>query len=173
MLQYALLEAKVNRTLTATLWADLAKYVEDQNPTVWGMQQPDNYLKSNLLLVLSKARTGVGYNALISKVDFVGRQTGKTAAAQREHPTTTPCKWASHHIVLGKNVDWKAAAKDVKRTKDLAEVNIWIDSSDFAKQKDRETDWSYKLNNPGRRYMFLQDGCNRILKIWKKYDDTA
>jgi hypothetical protein len=49
-----------------------------------------------------------------------------------------------------------------------------MDSSDFPMQRRGKTsrkdpDWSYKLNRPGRRYMFLRDEKGKIRKIWGGY----
>lgn len=54
-------------------------------------------------------------------------------------------------------------------------VNLWLDSSDFPLARKRgkrgrsSSKWSYKLNRPGRRYMFLRDGRRMIRHVWGGY----
>jgi hypothetical protein len=67
--------------------------------------------------------------------------------------------------------DWKAAVRDVDLDPLLTNPCLWMDSSDFPKQRRgkssrKDPDWSYKLNRPERRYMFLRDGKGTIGKIW-------
>ena len=69
--------------------------------------------------------------------------------------------------------DWKTAASTIEFPKNVA-ADLWMDSSDFPLTGKRSTSrkddwWSYKLNGPGCRYMFLIDGQGRIRKIWARY----
>jgi hypothetical protein len=168
------ISSRVTRVLTREVWEDLLAFVEQRAPELWGMEQGDDYLESNLLLVIYKAITGVGYNALISQVDFVGPETGKTFSHNACILRAEMASWAHQYITVGTKRDWNTAAADVKRPDPFDEVNMWIDSTDVPKTRKKgvgtkHPDWSYKLNGPGRRYMLLQNGQNKILKIWGGY----
>jgi hypothetical protein len=54
-------------------------------------------------------------------------------------------------------------------------VNLWMDSVDFPRigkrsVSRRSSNWSYKCNGPAQRYMVLQDGKSRIVKVWGSYN---
>ena len=54
-------------------------------------------------------------------------------------------------------------------------VNIWLDSSDFRVAKKagkrglKSDKWSFKLNSPGRRFMFACDGKVKVRRLWGGY----
>jgi hypothetical protein len=82
--------------------------------------------------------------------------------------------WGSSTVSLGSLPEWRACVRHVKFEKEVSKVCLWMDSTDFPKQKYRgcstkEEDWSYKLNRPGRRYLVLRDGHGRIRKVWGGY----
>jgi len=83
-------------------------------------------------------------------------------------------KWAIETIQLGSKRGWKRAADGATSYKKFNNVNIWIDSADFPKEKrgsysTKDPDWSYKLNGKGRRYMFIRNANGKFLKIWGGY----
>lgn len=112
------------RVLTREVWEDLLAYIERKSLAFWGMEQGDGYLAANLLLVVYKAITAVGYNALISQVDFVGRETGKTFSHNVCILRAKMAAWARQYINVGTKRDWNNAAADVKRPDRFEEVNL-------------------------------------------------
>ena len=66
------------------------------------------------------------------------------------------------------------AASDTQMDKSPKNVNIWADSTDFQIQGKRtfgkkSPEWSFKLNAPGRRYLFLRNGKGIIIKLFGGY----
>jgi len=86
----------------------------------------------------------------------------------------TFANWGREQIQLGTYGDWKMAARRIPLKKPFKSALFWMDSSDFPliKRKGvgrKSTQWSFKLNRPGRRYMFLQDGRGHFQRLWGGY----
>eukprot|EP01040_Poterioochromonas_malhamensis_P016963 gene16963-19392_t len=72
-------------------------------------------------------------------------------------------EWAKIKIVSGTSADWNKARELLKIDDSIADVNLWIDSSDFSlqKTKDTKTWWNHKLTGIGIRVQFIIDATER------------
>ena len=67
-------------------------------------------------------------------------------------------------------------------TGEVKDSNLWMDSAELklvGKKKfgRKSSKWSYKEQSPGRRYMILRDGQDKIRRVWggyspKRHDGT-
>lgn len=83
-------------------------------------------------------------------------------------------KWGRKQVQCGTSQEWNRAVQHWDMPKVLKGTNLWMDSVDLQmkgksvmKKKNRK--WSYKLDAPGRRYLFIFDGKGRVKKWWGGY----
>lgn len=67
--------------------------------------------------------------------------------------------------------EWKKTAKICKFKNEMANVCLWMDSTDvkiegIRKKSRKGPERSYKLNAPGRRYMVVQNAKRRVIKLY-------
>lgn len=173
-MEYEVIKNKVISTLGENTFKNILQFAKNENLSLWGEQKPRNFLEINLVLTIYKDLTGMGYNNIINNISLNFNLNHKSFQHNAKSLRVVLAKWGKSTIQLGMIQDWKAAVRDVDLDPLLTNACLWMDSSDFPKQRRGKTsrkdpDWSYKLNRPGRRYMFLRDGKGTIRKIWGGY----
>ena len=83
-------------------------------------------------------------------------------------------RWANTVINVGNLIEWKNLANGLSKDKELKNVCLWMDSSDFAlkgKSRDLHNDryWSYKCNSIGRRFQCVFTANQKLIAIWGGY----
>jgi hypothetical protein len=162
-MEYEVIKNKVISTLGENTFKNILQFAKNENLSLWGEQKPRNFLEINLVLTIYKDLTGMGYNNIINNISLNFNLNHKSFQHNAKSLRVVLAKWGKSTIQLGMIQDWKAAVRDVDLDPLLTNACLWMDSSDFPKQRRGKTsrkdpDWSYKLNRPGRRYMFLRDG---------------
>jgi len=145
----------------------LLEYLREEELTLWGGHQPDNFLEINLTLMLWKLITGFGYQKVLQKVKIRFPFNHKSLQYNCRVMRQKAEAWAESKVEWGTVEEWVEAAEDVPRKGKLAHVNLWTDSFDLPKENPtgysrKSPDWSYKLNRYGRRYMVFLDARTRI-----------
>jgi len=79
-------------------------------------------------------------------------------------------EWALNKIVVGDEFAWERSMKNFKRGKYVKYVNLFIDSTNYRLRGKNSTStshpsWSFKKNEPAKRYMCIFDGKSRIIHI--------
>jgi hypothetical protein len=118
--------------------------------------------------------TGDGYQKILKTISFLPTLSDKSFRENTRRLRAILASWGRTQIVLGTSDDWEADKNLMETNPDLASVNLWIDSSDFALCKytgmsKKGSDWSYKCNSPGLRFMVLESASRKIRKIWGGY----
>ncbi len=168
------LQKKIEKKLGNSVFNSVRAYVRRANPSLWGQQQPRNYLDNMLIFTLSKICWKKSYQWLIDNVHTVPKLNAKSLVHNIPVLVDVIRMWAEGQIILGTREEWDQAAANVKAPERLSHVRFWIDSSDFkiARRKGRgprTPHWSAKLGGPGCRYMALSSGEGLIRKIWMAY----
>lgn len=161
------IKRKVDKTIGAATHKEIINFVRANPPKLWAAIKPRNILERNVTLTLYKDIKGIGYKKLHNIADIGFTWTHKCLNHNIQVLRKVIAKWAETKIKLGFEEEWNVAARHVSTDSILKSPNLWIDSSDWALQKwkgcsKKRSYWSYKLNKPGRRYMFIQDGKTRI-----------
>ncbi len=168
------LQKKIENKLGKPVFNSIRMYVSRFNPTLWGQQQPHNYLDNMLIFTLAKICRKKSYQWLIENVHTHPKLNAKSLGHNIPVLVDVIRMWAEGQIILGTQEDWDHAAANVAAPERLSHVRFWIDSTDFkiARRKGtgpRTPHWSAKLRGPGRRYMVLCTGDGIIRKLWMAY----
>lgn len=168
------IKMEISRLLGCGILEEIMPYVQHQKPSLWGMEQPPDFLLHNVLITMYHDMSGSGWNVLKKQCNFTRSTAGSTLSHNAQVLRPILASWARTEMPLEDMDAWNAAAHDVLRPAGFESVNMWIDSTDFAKKKrkgqsKKDSDFSYKLNKPGLRFMTLQDGRRQIRKIWGPY----
>jgi hypothetical protein len=164
----------VVKALSKDVYDDILSYLMENPPNLWGEQQLSGFFEKMVTLGLFKELKSIGYKKLNSDVDIGSKLNHKSFQHNWGVIRKEIAKWAESTIDLGTAEDWDEAVEDVALPKEFENVNLWMDSTDFPKQRHKggsrkDPDWSYKLNKPGRRFMFIRDGKGLIRKVWGGY----
>lgn len=166
---------KVKAKVGEELLDELVEYVKDDEPNLWGEQQPpDHFQEDMVLLTIYKDMTGDGFEKLEKDIDFGYKITHQSLHHNIQVLRDVLREYALENMKVGTLHAWKKAAKKCGLGAQVQDANLWMDSTDIRilKQKGygkRSTKWSYKSNYPGRRFMAIRDGLGRIVKIWGGY----
>lgn len=164
----------VHEKVPAARIDSMTKFIEGQGVVLWGESQPRGFLGDMVVLTLYKDLYHIGYLRLVNSVDF-GYKITHISMENNSHRIRRQLQaWAMTQFNLGSPASWKANARHCGFKKDIADATLWMDSSDFAitgrkRIRKKSTEWSYKLNRPGRRYMVIRDGRGNICRVWGGY----
>jgi hypothetical protein len=166
-------EAVLQRIHKSTL-NSIKQFVENKDPKLWGQTKEDAFVDKSVEVALYKDAYAVGYTQLAKEIKRWFPLPPSTLQHNMKKLRRLFGDWGEDQIVLGSLEEWKQAASAVQLPPEVKNASLWIDSSDFRLKGKRfmsrkSRHWSYKLNAPGRRYMFLCDGKGRIRKIWGGY----
>lgn len=172
--EYAEIEFIVKSRVTNRVFNTMLNYLEAHRPSLWGEEQPRNFLKRNLIMALYKDMENIGYQKLLKEVRFGTKLNHKSLEHNTEAIREVLAEWGKASVKLGSVNDWNTALRNVQLNKKLEGVNLWIDSTDFPMEKKKgrgpkDPYWSYKENTLGSRFMFILDGKGRIRKAWGGY----
>ena len=82
-------------------------------------------------------------------------------------------KWERKQVKCGTSEEWNRAVQHWDMPEALQGTNLWIDSIDLQMKgrnviSKKSRKWSYKLDAPERRYLFIFDCRGRVQKWWGK-----
>jgi len=142
---------------------EIVQFARAKKPKLWAKNRPVSFIKKSVYMALYKDLYGIGYEKLQREFKGIIDVAKKSIIHNVQHLRTILKEWGKSKVQLGTLADWNASVKHHKFKKQVAGVNLWIDSTDFAMPGKRRVsrkkgDWSYKCNSPGRRYMFINDG---------------
>lgn len=174
VLEWVTLRDLVIKRLSKKVYDQLVSFIQHQNLHLWGEQRPHNFEERITATTLYKYLTNTGFNTLASDTKSWLYQSNVSLPHNAERIILSLQEWGEQQIKLGNSIEWELAARSVPRSGSLKNVNLWMDSTDFPKQKKRgkgpaSKHWSFKLNRPGRRFMVLRDGRRRVRKLWGGY----
>jgi hypothetical protein len=166
--------AKVIEVLGKATYEEMGRWLREKNPSLWGTEQPRTFLADCMTLALYQDITGEGYHHVLNHSKIPYKMNHKSFQHNAKKIRECLAAWGETKIVLGSIDDWKGAVRNVVVPKDLEGAMLWIDSTDFPREKKagesrKGPQWSWKLNKPGRRFMTICDGKRRIRKIWGGY----
>lgn len=148
----------------------------------WATEEPDGFLTDMVILALWKLIDGGGYQKILREVHLPFPFNHKSYQFNCNIIWHWGEKWGEHWIVWGDCEEWDQAAARIPKKGRLAKVNLWLDSFDLPMENPKgwskkDTNFSYKLNRYGRRYMVAMDGLTGIRWVEggyspKVYDGT-
>lgn len=154
---------KVIEKLSERVYLDFLRFVLDHEPNFWGGRRPVGFDEMNVVLALYKDLTGKGYAKILQEIQLPFAFNIKSLVHNTKVVRSIGRCWGESKVKLGDLNDWKEATADAHQSRHLPTIHLWCDSTDLPLQKWRGcsrkgTDWSYKLNRPGQRYMAVMDG---------------
>lgn len=166
----------VESKLSSDLRSELTEYV-NSHPRVaelWGQEQPNKFIETMVCTALYKDLSALGYSKIIQDVNFGFSIQAKSLSHNVKLIREMLMEWAKKQIVNEKKQAWNASSKILPKKKELKQVNLFMDSTDFrlagkvlVSRKDSR--WSYKLNSPGQRFQVLCDAKEIVQKVWGRY----
>jgi hypothetical protein len=169
---------RVENAIGGNTLASMLAYVKKQDPSLWGEIKPPSFLKHMVALTVYKDMEAIGYTALLAKLSLPYKLNHKSLQHNCQLLRKILGKWGLSTIKLGTKQSWRNAGLRVQVPKVLQKKGrgpyLWIDSSDFPRAKfkgyTKQSPWhSFKINGPGRRYMFVRDGNRKVVKLWGGY----
>lgn len=67
---YQAVKQSVAKSIGESAFKKISTFVKGKKPSLWGEQQPHDYLEKYLVLALYKDLKGIGYDQVIGEVDF-------------------------------------------------------------------------------------------------------
>ncbi len=163
--------ARVVEKLPLVVYRSMLTYVEAHAPTYWSQERSRGFVEDQLIMYLLHVMYGQGRRRVRDSID-INHSVGNESLAHNFNATADVLyQWAKQHIILGTEVQWRAAARNTLRPGELAHVVLWQDSADFAIEHapgmgKKSEFYSHKLNRPGLRYQFLCDARCVVRKVW-------
>lgn len=151
--------------------------MKKSNPSLWGEQQPRDWLEKNLILALFKDMSGDGYTKVVNSVNLGIAFNHRTFQHNAKVLRGVGMKWGEETCKLGEYSDWKSAMRQIKPLpssfKKIGAL-LYQDSSDFKLQRKKGRGpssefWSGKIHAPARRFQFLRNAKGKIIKAWGGY----
>lgn len=143
---------------------EITNYITLHAPLLWGTTQPRMFLKHTLWSTLLHDLNGKSMNTIAKDLGVSNDSVAHNIRVMRKKLAL----WAKTHIKAGQLSDWVSTARKSKFLKKVRDANLLMDSTDFAlygkrKTSKKSTDWSFKLNGPGQRYMFVLNTKSKVL----------
>lgn len=145
----------------------LDKYLAKKDPSLWGIEKPRSFRKSQLYIQLYKDMNAIGYCKLEKETKSWNKITLKSLRTNTRRIRYWLSKWGKKQIQIGALSDWSKAKRNVVLGKQVEDANLWMDSTDCPLKgkysiSKKDKSWSYKLGCPGQRYMTIVDGRTRF-----------
>jgi len=169
--------SEVKETLKERIKADnlisILRFVKKEKPSLWGTTKKKGHLEKSVLLAIYKDVEGKGYTDLLI-VPNIGWATalGPSCITPKHSVRSLP-NGGADQVIIGEQNDWEEAAEGTDRKGPTKDVNLWMDSTDFALRgpcEDGKKDQyhSYKLDSKGR-YQGIMDSNTRFRALYGGY----
>lgn len=165
---------EVVHQISKPVYQDILAHVEMQDVNLWGEHQPKGFLSCMSTLTLWKDIKDKSYVNLMNLHPSDLHVSVKSLNHNIQALRPVLASWGEKQIHLGRLREWESAAANVHKPSDLADVSLWMDSTDFPLEKwhgcsKKGPEWSFKLNKPGRRFMVIRDATPQIIKLYGGY----
>ena len=153
---------------------DFKENVNREITKLWGQHKKTTAVRNYYYLALYHDITGTGYNELSISVKNWFKTSGNSIRVNTKRIREFLYYWSEQYIESGNLQDWNNAASTIKTKKELGEVNLWIDSTDFKLEgkgtvSKSSIDWSFKKNSLGCRFMLISDANGVIRYVSDAY----
>jgi hypothetical protein len=167
------IKEQVNSKVKKKTTKNLKRFVKKRNLKIWGENKDRLFFDKTFWISLYKLVFNPGYQKLLSEVNFYSVTTDSINHNVKEM-TRHFTQWAETMIHRGDVNEWKKKVRNRSFNKRVADVNLWVDSSDFSRKGKKSTSkksrmWSYKNNCPALRFSLLKDGAGEIRYISEGY----
>lgn len=171
---FAKVKREVARLIKRRTVESIKTYIAQHTPTLWGDQQPRDFVEKMVYLTLFKDLKAIGYTRLLSTIETKLKIAPRTVQHNVKVIRKTLHNWAAENLRLGDLEEWTKNARQVVLGSRIKNACLWQDSIDIPLQRGqdrgrRSAYWSFKLNRPARRFMIIRDGKKQIRKIWGGY----
>jgi len=172
ILQFRHLTAKVHSHIPEKVvllcLTDFKETVNREKTKLWGQNKKTTAVRNYFYLALYHDITCTGYNELSISVKNWFKTSGNSIRVNTKRIREFMYYWSEQYIEIGDSQDWNNAASVIKTKKELEEVNLWIDSTDFNLEgkhtvSKSNLDWSFKKNSLGCRFMLISD-ANGVIR---------
>lgn len=168
----------VEEKIGSSTLASMITFVSAAKPNLWGEIKPPSFIRQMVACTVYKDMKAIGYQTLNKKINYGYKLNHKSLQHNIQIIRKELGRWGKGKIELGNKYKWKMASLRVEVPKNLKKKLksplLWTDSSDFPRAKfkgySKKGPWhSFKLNGPGRRYMFVRNGSRKVVKLWGGY----
>ena len=101
------------------------------NQKLWGLDQSRDNVRKTLVLALYKDLFAIGYDCIITSVDVGFQLRSKTLRHNTKIIQKILAEWSQKQIINEGRTKWDVHRLMLPRRKELYDVNLLIDSSDF------------------------------------------
>ena len=120
MVSFDQLRAKVVRRIPASAYGSMLRYLRRSRPSLWGAEQPPNFLEATLLYTLYMDIKNIGVNRLVKKLDELGfRLSNRSVAHNSKEIRRHLVSWGRSKISPGPRATWDRAAWNMRRLRRL------------------------------------------------------
>jgi DDE superfamily endonuclease len=166
---FSTLKSKVLKHIQRDTLKSIVKASIGSKTYLWGIKQPPNHLEICVVIALYKDMFGKSYSELLPSIKKFLPTSKKTLNHNQHVLRKEFGKWGEQQLQLGGLSNWRRVSKKYLPTLKNC-PHLLMDSTDFQKSgknslSRKDSEWSYKCNGPGRRYMAIVDvsGCPRAL----------
>ena len=171
------IEAIVHNSIQPGICHDIIKFVDDAEPSLQGEKRPETvheWYRDMTYLCLYHVITGHGFNQIAFDLEYPYMINHNSLGYNIMSIRKVLGDWGAAKIKPGNLAAWKLAASDCNLPPSVNDTLLWIDSTDVQiegrrKFSKKSSEWSYKLNAPGVRYMTVRDGDGCFVNVWGGY----
>lgn len=163
---------KVGHTIGKLCLTNIVEFLDTQDLSLWGAQQPRLFEVKSLYISIYKDLTGIGYKELSEGTKLWHKIADKTLRHNCQLLRELRWKWGKRKIIKGEKKNWDDSSENVRKPAFLKKVNLWMDSFDIAlrvKAKRSDDNWSFKCNSKGIRFQAILDGESRFRGLYGGY----
>ena len=173
-LTLAFMKAEIEKKISAPVLQDVLEFMDEQKLKPWGLERPPGFINTMTILTIYHDQEMIGYQQLVRRAVLEFNISDKSIRHNASKVRFAFFEWAKDKIIEGDQNSWREAAIDVPRPKNTEGPILWADSTDFPLERRagrgrKSSDWSYKLNKPGQRYMSLQDAKGFVHVLFGGY----
>jgi DDE superfamily endonuclease len=168
------LREAVKNKLGELIFTQLLHFLQAKDLRLWGEDRPKGFKQTCIYIALYVDLFGKSIRKMRKMIKAWWGHRRRTLRHNQQVIRKALNKWGKKKVVVGTQQEWNRAVMDWDKPVDTKDTNLWIDSVDLPQvgktTEDKKGDrWSFKLNGPGQRYLFLFDGKGRIQQWWGGY----
>lgn len=165
---------KMRKKTVDALVSHIKKIHKKKKINLWGLNKGKGFLEKCIYVALFKECTSKGYTHIKNEISDWAGFSEKTLSHNQKSLRALFTDWGKKQINLESKKEWNQCNSCSEISKEVKDANLLLDSVDFSKEgkkqfSRKDSEWSYKCNSPGQRYMVLQNLNGKILRVWGGY----
>lgn len=146
------------------------KDIQLDKKQLWSSKRKRNFVQRMIQATLYKDLTACSYNTLLLEIKSTLPMSKRSLRHNVQLVRSALREWANKVLLPTPLATLERLAKDQIVVESFQKVHIWVDSTEFrlsgkCSLSRKDQNWSYKVNGPGRKWLFLHDARGRVVMV--------